>query len=323
LKRGLVIGKFMPIHAGHIALINFARQKCDELIVSMSYTPTDAIPHEERFQWIVKIFEHDPKIIPRLIPDNFDQPELPLPERTLIWADVLTEVYPKIDVVFSSEEYGAQLAKHFGAVNVIFDIDRKFLPISASMIRQNPFANWSFIPKIVRPYFVKKICFYGAESTGKSVMATQMAEKYKTVFVPEVAREMLTTNNFTTADIILIGQAHYERILQAEKIANKIIFCDTDAITTQVYSNYYLNEVPAILFDLEQKIKYDHYFFFDIDVPWVADGLRDLSHKREEMFNLFKSELERRHIAYTLVKGNWDERESIITKKVDELLQLR
>jgi HTH-type transcriptional repressor of NAD biosynthesis genes len=32
--RGLVIGKFMPVHNGHIALINFAASQCDELIVS-------------------------------------------------------------------------------------------------------------------------------------------------------------------------------------------------------------------------------------------------------------------------------------------------
>lgn len=52
MKRGLVIGKFMPIHNGHTALINFAASQCDELIVSMSYTPDDKINPELRFQWI-------------------------------------------------------------------------------------------------------------------------------------------------------------------------------------------------------------------------------------------------------------------------------
>mgnify|MGYP003834889701 CR=1 FL=1 len=33
MKRGLVIGKFMLVHKGHIALINFAASQCDELIV--------------------------------------------------------------------------------------------------------------------------------------------------------------------------------------------------------------------------------------------------------------------------------------------------
>jgi len=53
MKRGLVIGKFMPIHNGHIALINFAKAHCDELIVSLSYTPNDP---QLRFNWTKEIF---------------------------------------------------------------------------------------------------------------------------------------------------------------------------------------------------------------------------------------------------------------------------
>ncbi|MBI3481387.1 MAG: AAA family ATPase, partial [Bacteroidetes bacterium] len=44
---------------------------------------------------------------------------------------------------------------------------------------------------------MKLICFYGPESTGKSTMAKRLAEFYKTGFVPEVAREMITSNDFT------------------------------------------------------------------------------------------------------------------------------
>ena len=46
MRRGLVIGKFMPVHKGHLALIDFALTQCDELIVSMSYTVKDPILKE-------------------------------------------------------------------------------------------------------------------------------------------------------------------------------------------------------------------------------------------------------------------------------------
>lgn len=49
MKRALVIGKFMPIHNGHIALIEFAATQADEVIVSMSYTPNDPIDPDLRF----------------------------------------------------------------------------------------------------------------------------------------------------------------------------------------------------------------------------------------------------------------------------------
>lgn len=169
---------------------------------------------------------------------------------------------------------------------------------------------------------IKKVCFYGPESTGKSTMARRMAELYKTEWVPEVAREFVTSNDFTIDDIIKIGHAQTNLVLEETKTANKILFCDSDLITTQIYSRYYLKVVPPVLFELEKQIKYDLYFLFDIDVPWVADGLRDLGEndKRKEMFEVFKKELAKRNIEYILVSGNWGERELIIKQEVNKLL---
>jgi HTH-type transcriptional repressor of NAD biosynthesis genes len=166
---------------------------------------------------------------------------------------------------------------------------------------------------------IKLICFYGPESTGKTAMAKQLAQRYKTVYVPEVAREMITTNDFTREDIIRIGQAQTARVLEMIQVADKILFCDTDLITTQIYSHHYLQEVPDILYELEKQVEYDHYFLFDIDVPWISDGLRDLGHRRKEMFEIFQNALEKREIQYTLVKGNWKQRENTIISAVEKI----
>jgi HTH-type transcriptional regulator, transcriptional repressor of NAD biosynthesis genes len=310
----------MPLHAGHIALINFAANRCDELIVSMSFTNSDPIPYQLRFDWIKSEFEHNKKIKPHLIADDFDRPDLPILDRTKVWAEVISKVYPKIDLIISSEQYGEPFARALGATHIEFDRARNKYPLSASLIRNRPFTHWQLIPQIVRPYFVKTICFYGAESTGKSTMAIKMAEKYKTLFVPEVAREMLVTNDFTENDIIKIGQAHYERILDSRKSANKILFCDTDVLTTQIYSQHYLQVIPSVLFELETKNAYDKYFLFDIDVPWVADGLRDLGTQRERMHSEFRVALIKRRIPFIEVRGTWDEREKIISEEIDKLL---
>jgi HTH-type transcriptional regulator, transcriptional repressor of NAD biosynthesis genes len=165
------------------------------------------------------------------------------------------------------------------------------------------------------------VCFYGPESTGKSEMAKKMASLYKTEFVPEVARELITSNDFNREDIIMIGRAQTERIFQKARKANKFLFCDTDLITTQIYSRQYLKVVPPVLYELEKMVAYDQYFLFDIDVPWVSDGLRDLgdSKKRKEMFEIFKDELARRNIPYIPVEGEWREREQIILKALKTL----
>ncbi|MGC4020597.1 MAG: ATP-binding protein [Cyclobacteriaceae bacterium] len=167
----------------------------------------------------------------------------------------------------------------------------------------------------------KLVCFYGPESTGKSTMAKKMAEIFQTEFVPEVAREMISSNDFTIDDIIKIGKTQTTRVEERLKTANKILFCDTDLITTQIYSKKYLGVVPEILYELENKIHYDHYFLFDTDVPWVADELRDLGGQRKEMMEIFERELSKRNIKPTLVQGNWNEREEIIKQKIKSLIE--
>lgn len=166
-----------------------------------------------------------------------------------------------------------------------------------------------------------KVCFYGAESTGKSTMARQMAEYFNTNFVPEVARELVSSNDFSVEGIIKIGNAQTARIASLEKLANSVLICDTDLITTQIYSKHYLGIVPEVLYELESLIRYDRYFLFDIDVPWVADGLRDLQNQREQMHSIFKNELEIRKIDYVLVRGNWDARYQIVVSEINRLLR--
>jgi HTH-type transcriptional repressor of NAD biosynthesis genes len=323
MTRGLIIGKFLPVHLGHLALIRFAAQQCDELIVSMSYRLDDPIDYLLRYAWLCEIIKDDTRIKVFKMADNFDREELPLDERTKGWAEIIDKVYPKIHMLFSSEEYGAPFAQHLGAENIIFDQQRISVPISASLIRADPFRYWKFIPQVVRPYFVKKICIYGPESTGKSTLAIALAKRFNTTFVPEVAREFLITNDFTVEDIVAIGIAHEVRLKQQALHANKVLFCDTDVITTQIYSKYYLNVVPEILYTLENRTVYNHYFLLDIDVPWVEDGLRDLGHKREEMFSIFKQELDRRSMMYTLLRGSHSERMQQIEHWVIQNLKLQ
>ena len=319
MKRGLVIGKFLPVHNGHIELIEFAKVRCDELIVSMSYTRRDTIDPQLRIGWLREIFKGLPSVRVELLEDDFDDETLPWDRRISIWSEIIRSRFPGIDLIFSSENYGDLLGSSLGIPHIVFDKERKWFPVSSTLIRSQPFKYWQFIPPEVRPYFVKKLCFYGPESTGKSTMAMELAAKYDTQWVPEVARELINSNDFSLDDIRRIGRAQTERVLELTKSANKILICDTDVITTEIYSKVYLDQVPSELFELEKAVKYDQYFFFDIDVPWVDDGLRDLRENRDQMREIFMSELERRGIGYILVRGSWGQRQKIVTDYIDAL----
>lgn len=319
--RGLVIGKFMPVHNGHIALINFAASQCDELIVSMSFTDRDPIPHNLRYNWLNEIFSDQKNIQCHLIKDDFDNEMLPLPQRTKLWARKMKEYYPIVHTLFSSEKYGEPFAENINAKHIAFDHERRNVPVSATLIRTQPFKYWDYIPTIVRPYFVKKICFYGPESTGKTFMAKRMAEHFQTDWVPEAARSILASNEFSEKEIIKIAVTHDQHIHDKMQTANKLLFCDTDVITTKIYSRLYLNSIPDVLSDIENRTAYDLYFLMDVDVPWIEDPLRDLGNRREEMMRTFKSELELRKIPYILIQGNYQQREEKVITEINKLLQ--
>jgi HTH-type transcriptional repressor of NAD biosynthesis genes len=168
MKKGLLFGKFMPVHQGHMALIEFAATQCDYLIVSMNCTPTDPIDPERRMEWLRALFGHRGNIELVSVLDDFSDDNLPLWEATRLWSDFIKQRFPDIDGFFCSETYGQPLSQHLGLPCIWFDPERQRVPVSARQIRQHPARYWQYIPAVVRPYFVKKICLYGSESVGKT-----------------------------------------------------------------------------------------------------------------------------------------------------------
>ncbi|MEZ0539576.1 adenylyltransferase/cytidyltransferase family protein [Fibrella arboris] len=151
---GLVFGKFMPVHTGHLALIDFARQQCDQLIVSMSYTFTDPIPADLRLAWLTELLAPFPTITVTAALDDFHDPSLPLWEATKAWATFIRNRFPTVSVFFASEAYGPPLAHHSGLRYVPFDQARRLVPVSATLIRENPSQYDQFLPAVVKPYFI-------------------------------------------------------------------------------------------------------------------------------------------------------------------------
>ena len=142
-----------------------------------------------------------------------------------------------------------------------------------------------------------KIALFGPESTGKTTLAKQLAEYYKTEWVPEFAREFLQwkwdkKQLICTADDMLpiaYGQTQLEnkRLL----IANKYLFCDTNLMVTKVFSEVYYDCCDPLLNQAALEHEYDLFFLTDIDVPWEKDDLRDTPEKRESVFSVFKQSL--------------------------------
>ena len=77
---------------------------------------------------------------------------------------------------------------------------------------------------------IRKIAITGPESTGKSMLAAQLAAHYHTVWVPEYAREYLALlgKPYEEEDIVVIAQGQLLSEETQLKNAGHFLFCDTE-----------------------------------------------------------------------------------------------
>jgi HTH-type transcriptional repressor of NAD biosynthesis genes len=159
-----------------------------------------------------------------------------------------------------------------------------------------------------------RIVLYGPESTGKSTLSRKLTQHYHTTQVEEFARDYLQEKYDRTQQVcsyedilpIAVGQRKAEN--RASRQANEFLFCDTDALETHVYSMAYFNKAPKELTNAAQKSDYALYLLMDVDIPWMADDLRDKPEEREAMFDRFKSALEAFQKPYSIIHGKGEER---------------
>ena len=318
--RGLVLGKFLPPHNGHVFLIDFARHYVESLTVAVDSLSSQSIPGELRTQWLQRMF---PDV--RVVHLPGEQPQYPHehPDFWNIWRTVLLDATDgPVDYLFASEDYGVRLAQELGTTFVPVDIGRNSVPISGTEIRENPLKHWDLIPREVRPYFAKRVCVFGPESTGKSTLTANLAAHFQTVAVPEYARTHIEHRNgqIELQDIPLIarGQMAAEDALAFN--ANRILFCDTDLLTTSIWSNWLFQSCPGWITEEADRREYDLYLLTDVDVPWVEDQVRYLPEERRSFFEHCRQQLEDRHRKYHVIKGSWKDRLASAIAAVETLL---
>jgi HTH-type transcriptional regulator, transcriptional repressor of NAD biosynthesis genes len=312
MRKGLVLGKFMPFHQGHAWLIDFSRQHCDFLYVLVCATSAEPITGSTRFDWVKEHYATDPSV--KVILFEYNDSILPnTSESSAIvsskWAAYLSTSYPDVDVFFSSEPYGDHVASHMGIEHIPFDIPRLQMPVSGTLLRSQPFQYWQYLPAQVRPFFVKKVCLIGTESTGKTTLTQRLADYFQTTGVPEAARDIVAhTDEVTMNDLHLVAVAHAKAILAGLATANKLLFVDTNLSVTKSYACYLFNQELQVESWIEQANQFDLLLYLDAACEYVQDGTRLAETRRNELAAYHEEQLKKENAVYFTLKGNWDER---------------
>ena len=152
-----------------------------------------------------------------------------------------------------------------------------------------------------------KIAILGPESTGKTVLAEQLAAYFKSQWVPEYAREYVEklASPYGFDDICNIAkrQIQKEKEVENQRTQTNYIFFDTELIITKVWFLYRFGKVPDFLTEQLDSGFFDLYLLCSPDLPWEPDPVREHGEDREFFFNWYKKEIEQTGKPYVIVDG--------------------
>ena len=150
MLNALIFGKFAPFHNGHQMLITRALKENDFVYVLVSEEPgLIAFSAQIRCEWIRQSINNSRLFV---IPTTVYPPGGNSPDAKRANFLHMKKHLPnglQIHRVYCNEWYGEHISMDFGAEWVQFDANREQIPISGTMIRNNPAQYAKYLPSIV------------------------------------------------------------------------------------------------------------------------------------------------------------------------------
>jgi NadR type nicotinamide-nucleotide adenylyltransferase len=174
---------------------------------------------------------------------------------------------------------------------------------------------------------MKKIVVIGPESTGKSTLCFQLAEHYQTLWCPEYAREYLEKHgtDYTYDDLLTIAKGQIEsenKILSTVDSRQSTVFIDTDMYVMKVWCEFAFNKCHSWILNQIATRKYDMYLLCNVDLPWIADELREYPDMktRNKLYHFYKDIMVNQSVPWVDISGDYDERLQTGIKAVEKLI---
>lgn len=319
-NKGVVVGKFCPLHKGHELLINRALAECAEVMI-ISYTSVNyGFPAGLRERWLKALFPTAKVVVKSSgMPDDDADGDL----HRAFCAGIMRENDFIPDAIFSSEDYGhgfaAFVSSAFGAAvsHVSVDVARTAVPISGSAMRSYS-RNSQMWQKYTSPVVMHapvRVLFIGSESSGKSTISSFLANKTGQPLIAEYGRTLYEEKgSLDFEDMALIGRTQLQFESDAMESGADLIFCDTSPLVTQFYSQEWYGKVDAELAEMA-KTQYDVIFFCARDFGYIDDGTRSGVDFGTKQIAYYEKNLSQ---PYYLLSGSVEERAEVVLKIIRE-----
>jgi len=158
---------------------------------------------------------------------------------------------------------------------------------------------------------MKRLVITGAESTGKSTLATNLARHYGEPCSIEFVRSYVDnlTRELKATDLEAIARGQVAVEDAATSTARHFSIHDTNLLSSIIYADYYFQTTINWVNEAFTHRNYDLYLLCMPDIPWVADaGQRESPQLRDQMHGLFQAQLDELRLPYVEISGSRDER---------------
>jgi NadR type nicotinamide-nucleotide adenylyltransferase len=344
----LTIGKFYPPHLGHMHLIQTMidtqiGERRDFNVVIVLGNRFESITVKQRADWIREHFEDPVNLIviamPNDCPEDYNSEEIWFAQVELMRHALLNATGRHgVDVVFSSESYGTELAEKFNAKHILVDINRDAFKISGTAVRDNLDENWKMMIPEARHELATRIIVLGAESSGTTTLTKGLTEHYRKQFpsicnVPEYGRTfteswlntLQAVSPSATMEDLDWKSSDFDGIasvqMSMENTAaqeSPIVIADTDSLATSVWHERYtgIEKIYPYVPHRDLYIITDHR-----GVDFHDDGFRDGEHLRAEMTEDFKRLLTKQDHSWILATGDHERRMKTAIATIDQIIE--
>jgi len=344
-RHGLIVGKFYPPHRGHLELIADAAARCERVAVVVAGNHDEVIGLAGRVRWVAwecarwagvtvigAVDEHPI--------DYEDAAVWDLHEG--VFRAAVGEIAPgiRVDAVFSGEDYGDELARRLDAAHVRHRRDSD--GPSGTRLRGDLHGCWRDLIPSARIDLARRVVVVGAESTGTTTLAHDLAQILRAGSVGEYGRAWSAAKLAEARQLAhrdrepepwmdaLTWESEEFTTIAARQTAaideacceSPIVVADTDALATSVWHERYVGGRHPAAVELARARPPDLYILTSPDgVLFDQDGLRDGEELRQAMHERFVCELESCGDPWVVVAGSREERIRLATLACDPLLR--
>jgi nicotinamide riboside kinase len=141
-----------------------------------------------------------------------------------------------------------------------------------------------------------------------------MVAEYARCYLEELDRP------YHKEDLLKIARGQLRNEEEFQGSNRPFMFCDTDLRVIKIWSQFKYQEVhPWIQAQIEQR-HYDGYLLTNIDLPWQPDPLREHPDKRQQLFDIYLTEVLESGVPFTIISGTSQQRFETAINFVDGLV---